>query len=86
MCPGRDATAARRLPASETFGRWDCNNARQRERAKESRFAAGTSLLTSLSCPQTAAKVRGFSVTGSGFTAETDCLLEGGGFELVVPL
>ena len=30
-----------------TFGRWDCINARQRERAKEPRFAAGTSLLRS---------------------------------------
>ena len=28
--------------------------------------------------PQTAAKLRGFSLTASGFTAETDCLLEGG--------
>ena len=36
--------------------------------------------------PQTAAKVRGFSVTASGFTAETDCLLEQSGFELSVPL
>src|SRR5439155_15961854 len=35
--------------------------------------------------PQTAAKVRGFSLTASGFTAETDWLLEGGGFELPVP-
>jgi len=32
--------------------------------------------------PQTAAKVRGFSVTASGFTAETDWLLEQAGFEL----
>ena len=30
-----------------TFRRWDCINARQRERAKEARFAARTSLLTS---------------------------------------
>jgi hypothetical protein len=30
-----------------TFGRWDCINARQRERAKESRFANCTSLPTS---------------------------------------
>jgi hypothetical protein len=36
--------------------------------------------------PQTAAKVRGFSPAASGFTAETDWLLEEGGFELVVPL
>ena len=36
--------------------------------------------------PQTAAKVRGFSPTASGFTAETDWLLEGSGFELSVPL
>ena len=36
--------------------------------------------------PQTAAKVRGFSPIASGFTAETDWLLEEGGFELMVPL
>jgi hypothetical protein len=36
--------------------------------------------------PQNAAKVRGFSPSDSGFTAETDWLLEEGGFELVVPL
>jgi hypothetical protein len=35
--------------------------------------------------PQTAAKVRGFSLIASGFTAETDCLLEGTGFEPSVP-
>ena len=35
---------------------------------------------------QTAAKVRGFSPIASGFTAQTDWLLEEGGFELVVPL
>jgi hypothetical protein len=29
--------------------------------------------------------VRGFSVTASGFTAETDWLLEESGFELLVP-
>ena len=32
--------------------------------------------------PQTAAKMRGFSLTTSGFTAETDWLLEEAGFEL----
>ena len=36
--------------------------------------------------PPTAAKVRGFSPIASGFTAETDWLLEGSGFELSVPL
>jgi hypothetical protein len=36
--------------------------------------------------PQTAAKVRGFSLTASGFTAETDSPLEQAGFELPVPL
>jgi len=36
--------------------------------------------------PQTAAKLRGFSLTASGFTAETDCLLEEAGFEPSVPL
>jgi hypothetical protein len=35
--------------------------------------------------PQTAAKVRGFSPTASGFAAETDCLLEEAGFEPSVP-
>jgi hypothetical protein len=35
--------------------------------------------------PQTAAEVRGFSLTAAGFTAETDWLLEGDGFELSVP-
>jgi hypothetical protein len=35
--------------------------------------------------PQNAAKVRGFSRTASAFTAETDCLLEESGFELMVP-
>ena len=34
---------------------------------------------------QTAAKVRGFSPIASGFTAETDWLLEGDGFEPSVP-
>ena len=70
---------------SELFGRWDCINARQRERAKEARFAACASLLTSPADPQTAAKVRGFSPIASGFTAETDWLLEQAGFELPVP-
>jgi hypothetical protein len=36
--------------------------------------------------PQNAAKVRGFSPSASAFTAETDCLLEGTGFEPAVPL
>jgi len=36
--------------------------------------------------PQTAAKVRGFSLTASGFTAETDWLLEQGGFKPSIPL
>src|SRR5690349_21716610 len=35
--------------------------------------------------PQNAAKVRDLSRTASAFTAETDCLLEGGGFEIPVP-
>ena len=69
-----------------TCRRWDCINVRQRERAKEARFAACASLLTSPSHPQNAAKVRVFSRTASAFTAETDCLLEEGGFELSVPV
>jgi hypothetical protein len=34
---------------------------------------------------QTAAKVRGLSPTAPRFTAETDCALEGDGFEPSVP-
>jgi hypothetical protein len=48
MCLGRGAARPRASFVNvRTFGRWDCINARQRERAKESRFAACTSLLTS---------------------------------------
>jgi hypothetical protein len=36
--------------------------------------------------PQTAAKVRGFSLTAQRFVIETDWLLEGDGFEPLVPL
>ena len=36
--------------------------------------------------PQNAAKVRGFSRIASAFTAETDCVLEGTGFEPSVTL
>jgi hypothetical protein len=36
--------------------------------------------------PQTVAKVRDFSLIASGFTAETDWLLEESGFEPLVPL
>src|ERR1700731_1393503 len=86
MPPGRGPTAAaRRLQTVRTFGRWDCINARQRERAKESRFAALRVPSHVPSHPQTAAKVRGFSPIASGFTAETDWLLEEAGFELSVP-
>ena len=77
--------AARRLQTVRTFGRWDCINARQRERAKECRFAVCTFPSHVPSHPQKAAKVRGFSPTTSRLTAETDCLLEGTGFELSVP-
>ena len=45
--PGRGPTAAARRCKRPELRRWDCINARQRERAKESRFAACTSLLTS---------------------------------------
>ena len=70
----------------KTCRRWDCINVRQRERAKEARFAACTSPSHVPSHPQNAAKVRGFSRIVSAFTAETDCLLEQAGFELPVPL
>ena len=78
--------AARRLQKVRTFGRWDCINARQRERAKGSRFRSLRVPSHVPSHPHTAAKVRGFSPIASGFTAETDWPLEGGGFEPSVPL
>jgi len=77
--------AGRHLQKVRTFGRWDCINARQRETAKESQFAACTTPSHVPSHSQTAAKVRGFSPIASGFTAETDWLLEEAGFELSVP-
>jgi hypothetical protein len=76
---------ARHLQTVRTFGRWDCINARQRESATESRFEACTSLLTSQATRRNAAKVRGFSLSASGFAAETDWLLEEDGFEPSVP-
>jgi hypothetical protein len=57
-----------------------------REKGQERRFAAGTSLSHVPSLTQTAAKLRGFSPTAPGFTAETDSPLEEGGFEPSVPL
>ena len=56
-----------------------------REKGQERRFAAGTSLSHVPSLTQTAAKLRGFSPTAPGFTAETDSPLEGAGFEPSVP-
>jgi hypothetical protein len=56
-----------------------------REKGQERRFAAGTSLSHVPSLTQTAAKLRGFSPTAPGFTAETDSPLEGDGFEPSVP-
>ena len=44
-----------------------------------------TNLLNLTHTTQTAAKLRGFSLTASGFTAETDWLLEEDGFEPSVP-
>jgi hypothetical protein len=52
----RPHRAARRLHTVRTLGRWDCINARRRERAKESRFAACASLLTSQATGRTPPK------------------------------
>jgi hypothetical protein len=68
-----------------TCQRWDCIIVCQRERAKQARFASLHVPSHVPSHPQNAAKVQGFSRTASAFTAETDWLLEEGGFELVVP-
>ena len=68
-----------------SFPRWDCINALQRKMAKA---APVRGLLVPSHVPshtQTAAKVRGFSPIASGFTAETDWLLEEAGFEPSVP-
>src|SRR5712671_119088 len=53
------------------FRRWDCTNSGQRKRSRapvRSRHVP----LSRPQPPQTAAKVRGFSPTAPGFTAETD--------------
>src|SRR5260221_12113021 len=66
------------------FRRWDCTNSGQRKRSRapvRSRHVP----LSRPQPPQTAAKVRGFSPTAPGFTAETDSPLEGDGFEPSVP-
>ena len=66
------------------FRRWDCTNSGQRKRSRapvRSRHVP----LSRPQPPQTAAKVRGFSPTAPGFTAETDSPLEGAGFEPSVP-
>src|ERR1700738_2847708 len=84
--PGRGPTAA--FTSSHTVGtfrRWDCINAGQRKRSRapvRSRHVP----LSRPQPPQTAAKLRGFSPTAPGFTAETDSPLEGAGFEPSVPL
>jgi hypothetical protein len=56
------------------------------KRVKESRFRSLRVPSHVPSHPQTAANARGFSHTAPGFTAETDWLLEGTGFEPPVPL
>src|SRR5258708_29793045 len=82
---GRGPTAA--FTSSHTvgtFSRWDCINAGQRKRSRapvRSRHVP----LSRPQPPQTAAKVRGFSPTAPGFTAETDSPLEEDGFEPSVP-
>jgi hypothetical protein len=87
MCPGRGPIAsARHLQTARTFGRWDCINARQRERGEGVPVRSLHVPSHVPSHPQTAAKVRGFSPTASGFIAETDWLLEESGFEPLVPL
>src|SRR5712671_4830271 len=66
------------------FRRWDCTNSGQRKRSRapvRSRHVP----LSRPQPPQTAAKVRGFSPTAPGFTAETDSPVEGAGFEPSVP-
>ena len=83
MTPGRGPTAAaRRRKRSELF-RGGTASLPVRENGQ------GASV-RSLHVPssvhtQTAAKVRGFSPTAQGFTAEIDSPLEGAGFEPSVP-
>jgi hypothetical protein len=54
------------LQAVRTFGRWDCINVRQRERAKEGRFAACASLLTSQASRRTPPNCGAFRVQPRG--------------------
>src|SRR4029077_20748594 len=64
------------LRTVRTFRRWDCIDARQRERAKGARFAACTSLLSS-PCQYGPAQKRGFFGYSRGVHC-TDRLLAGG--------
>jgi hypothetical protein len=86
MCPGRGpAAAARYLHTVRNFqevGLHQCPSERKGEVVPVRHLHVPSRVP---SHPQTAAKVRGFSLTAAGFTAETDCLLEQAGFELSVP-
>src|SRR5438309_2850546 len=74
------------LQTVRTFGRWDCIKCPS-ERKGEGVPVRSLGVPSHVpSHPQTAAQVRGFSPIASGFTAETDWLLEGAGFEPSVPL
>ena len=65
------------LQTVRTFGRWDCINARQRERAKESRFAACTSLLTSPATRRPPPKCGAFRLQPQGsLLRQTGCWSE----------
>jgi hypothetical protein len=87
MCPRpRPHAAARRLQKVRTFqevGLHQCPSERKGEEAPVCSLPVPSHVP---SHPQTAAKVRGFSPIASGFTAETDWLLEEDGFEPSVPL
>src|SRR5205085_3222674 len=87
MCPRPRPTAARASFAiGQNFrevGLHQCPSERNGEGGPVRRLRVPSHVP---SHPQTAAKVRGFSLTASGLTAETDWLLEQAGFELVVPL
>ena len=81
----RPTAAARRFANGQNFrevGLHQCPSERKGEGVPVRRLRVPSHVPSQ---PQTAAKVRGFSPIASGFTAETDWLLERTRFELAVP-
>src|SRR5438045_9403814 len=86
MCPRRDPTALRVVLRQGQnlleVGLHQCPSERKGEGGPVRSLHVPSHVPSQ---PQNAAKVRGFSLSAPRFTAETDWLLEGAGFEPSVP-